>query len=62
MAQTFQQKKDEYLFKYPWETVVKAFWNKYPSHEFKSIIFNKVVDIKLLDDDSLIIKRLVYFK
>lgn len=30
-------KSNEHIFSYPWETVIKSFWNKYPNPDLKFV-------------------------
>jgi len=52
----------EYVFNYPWEVVMKGLWLKYPHKELDFVKFARVIDMKVLDDDNMIIKRMLYCK
>lgn len=51
-----------HTFLYPWESVVKGFWTKYPNKKLSSVIFNKVIDMEIIDDTKLLIKRMMFSK
>jgi len=53
---------DEHIFNFDWTTVVKALWNKYPHKDMDFVIYNKVVDLKLLDEDTILVKKIMYCK
>jgi PRELI-like family. len=55
-------RNDRYVFDFDWTTVVKALWNKYPHKDLDFVIYNKVIDLKRLDDDTLFVKKVVYCK
>jgi len=55
-------KTDSYIFNYNWETVIKGFWNKYPHKDLDFVVYNRVIDMKRLDDDSIIVKKLMFCK
>ena len=48
------------MFKYPWETVIKGFYLKYPTPEMNFVKFNHVIDIEIINEKCLKIKRLMY--
>eukprot|EP01017_Pseudomicrothorax_dubius_P012346 TRINITY_DN1502_c0_g2_i2.p1 TRINITY_DN1502_c0_g2~~TRINITY_DN1502_c0_g2_i2.p1 ORF type:complete len:163 (+),score=19.58 TRINITY_DN1502_c0_g2_i2:148-636(+) len=52
----------QYIFNYPWETVVKSLWEKYPHKELDFVKFSRVIDLQVLDDKSLVIRKLMYCK
>jgi hypothetical protein len=52
---------NRYVFNYTWELVVKGFWNKYPCPELDFVKWNKVIDLVVNGDNTLTVKRLVYF-
>ena len=56
------KKMEEHIFSYPWETVVKAFLNKYPSQHLDFVKFNRVVEMKILDDNCVLLKRVMFSK
>lgn len=53
---------NEHIFRYPWETVIKSFWNKYPSPELKFVQFNNVINLEITKENCLKVKRLMYSK
>lgn len=53
---------NQYVFNFDWETVIKAYWNKYPHKDLDFVVYNRVIDIKRLDDDSLVVKKLMFCK
>ena len=53
---------NSYTFLYSWESVVKGFWLKYPNPKFPNVIFNKVIDMEIIDDTKLLIKRMMFSK
>jgi len=55
-------KTDQYIFNYNWETVIKGFWNKYPHKDLDFVVYSRVIDMKLLDDDSILVKKLMFCK
>jgi PRELI-like family len=55
-------RNDEYRFNFDWKTVVKAFFNKYPHKDLDFVVYNKVIDLKRINEDTLIIKRVMYCK
>jgi len=55
-------KSNQYIFNYDWETVVQAFWNKYPHKDLDFVVYNRVIDIKRLEDDSIVVKKLMFCK
>jgi len=55
-------RNDQYVFNYDWPTVVKALWIKYPHKELDFVIYNKVVDLMPLDDDTLLVKKIMHCK
>lgn len=55
-------KTDQYVFNFDWETVIKAFWNKYPHKDLDFVIYNRVIDMKRLDDNSIMVKKLMFCK
>jgi hypothetical protein len=54
-----QEAGKNYTFNFDWQTVVKGFWSKYPCPEISFIKWNKVVDLEILSDNTLRIKRIV---
>ncbi|KRX03893.1 hypothetical protein PPERSA_04771 [Pseudocohnilembus persalinus] len=56
------QTQNQYVFQYPWETVIKGFWSKYPSQEMNFVKFNNVIDMQLLPNQDISFKRLMYTK
>jgi len=50
------------VFPFPWKTVIKAFWIKYPSKELDMVKFKKVIEFKNLEDNKMYIKSLIYTK
>ena len=57
-----QEKKNEHIFDYPWETVIKAFWNKYPDKDLDFVKFSKVIDMKMINENCIHFKRIMYSK
>lgn len=55
-----QNNFNEYIFSFAWEKVVKGFWTKYPNKSFSNVIFNKVIDMKIIDDHTLFIQRMMF--
>jgi len=55
-------KTDQYIFNYNWETVIKGFWNKYPHKDLDFVVYSRVIDMKRLDDDSIVVKKLMFCK
>lgn len=55
-------KTDQYVFNFDWETVIKAFWNKYPHKDLDFVVYNRVIDMKRLDDNSIMVKKLMFCK
>ena len=53
---------NQFVFNFNWETVVKGFLNKYPHKDLDFVVYNRVIDIKRLDDDSLLVKKLMFSK
>ncbi len=39
---------------------MKGFWQKYPSPEFDFVKFNNVIDMQLISDNCLTVRRLMY--
>ena len=54
--------KNTYLFEYDWNTVVKAFWMKYPCPELDLVKWTKVINININEDDSITFHRFVIMK
>eukprot|EP01017_Pseudomicrothorax_dubius_P031919 TRINITY_DN4124_c0_g5_i2.p1 TRINITY_DN4124_c0_g5~~TRINITY_DN4124_c0_g5_i2.p1 ORF type:complete len:161 (-),score=28.55 TRINITY_DN4124_c0_g5_i2:289-771(-) len=52
----------EHIFNHPWEIVMKSLWNKYPNKDLDFVKFSRVIDLQLLDDNSLFIRKLVFCK
>eukprot|EP01015_Nassula_variabilis_P003776 TRINITY_DN1256_c0_g1_i7.p1 TRINITY_DN1256_c0_g1~~TRINITY_DN1256_c0_g1_i7.p1 ORF type:complete len:173 (-),score=32.03 TRINITY_DN1256_c0_g1_i7:92-610(-) len=55
-------KKNEHVFDYPWEVVMKALWNKYPNKELDFVKFNKVIDMQMVNQNCLKFKKLMFAK
>jgi len=55
-------KTDQYIFNYNWETVIKGLWNKYPHKDLDFVVYSRVIDMKRLDDDSILVKKLMFCK
>jgi len=55
-------KTDEYLFNFNWETVIKGYWNKYPHKDLDFVVYSRVIDMKRLDDDSVLVKKLMHVR
>ena len=53
---------NSYTFQYSWESVVKGFWLKYPNKKISNVIFNKVIDMEIIDNTKLLIKRMMFTK
>jgi len=61
-AQPAQPKTDSYIFNFNWETVIKGFWNKYPHKDLDFVVYSRVIDMKRLEDDSILVKKVMYVK
>lgn len=55
-------RRDEYSFNFDWKTVVKAFFNKYPHKDLDFVVYNKVIDLKRINEDTILVKRVMYCK
>ena len=51
-----------YVFNYEWKTVMKGFWNKYPSKKLDFVKWNKVIGFDINEDGSIKFKRIIYIK
>ena len=52
-----KDKYKKYVFDYDWNTVTRAYFDKYPHKKMGFIKYNKVVDINLAEDGKLVVKR-----
>ena len=51
-----------YTFSYDWKTVMKGFWNKYPSKQLDFVKWNKVIGFDINEDGSIKFKRVIFIK
>ena len=51
-----------YKFKYRWPIVIKALWEKYPNRILNIVKFNNTIDIKIVNDNILHVKKLMFTK
>ncbi|KAL4473788.1 hypothetical protein ABPG74_022652 [Tetrahymena malaccensis] len=54
--------KEQYVFDYPFETVLKGFWHKYPHPDLSFVKDNFVLSYDIIDEQTLHVKRLMYSK
>lgn len=52
----------EFTFNYPWETVMKAYWDKYPDQSIDFVKWNKVIGFDINPDGSIQFKRVIMIK
>ena len=50
----------KHIFPYPFEIVIKGLWNKYPSMLIPFVSFHKVIDMKMVNEDIISFKKLMY--
>jgi len=53
---------EQYVFNYPFETVLKGFWHKYPHPDLSFVKDNFVLSYDIVDEQTLHVKRLMYSK
>jgi len=56
------EKINNYTFQFSWPTVVKGLWIKYPNKHLSFVKFNHVIDMEIVDSNTIKIKKLMYSK
>ena len=49
-----------HIFPYKFEIVIKGLWNKYPTLLIPFVQFHKVIDMKMISEDVIAFKKLMY--
>ncbi len=62
MKETSVEKNDTHIFPHPWSTVVKGFWTKYPNKHMSFVKFANIVDMEIINSDTLKLTRIMHSK
>ena len=52
------EKRDNYVFNYPWDLVMKGLWIKYPNSKMDFVKSHQVVGMEILPNGSLKVQKL----
>ena len=62
MKENSVEKNETHIFPHPWSAVVKGFWTKYPNKHMPFVMFDHIVDMEIINSDTLKLTRIMHSK